>query len=89
MTLTQKTVQALELLTPTPHPRLLLDLDIDELENVLKTSTPSPQLQTFTFHCPSTSFNAERLCHIGRSFPHSIHTLADSSLSNSSLNLQV
>ena len=85
-TLTQKTVQALELLKPTPHPRSLLDLDIDELENVLKATTPIPK---FNPPRPSISFNAERLCYIGRSFPHSIHTLADSSLSHSSLNLQI
>ena len=40
VTLTQKTVQALELLKPTPHPTSLLDLDIDELQNVLKSTTP-------------------------------------------------
>ena len=39
-TLTQKTVQALKLLKPTPHPTLLLDLDIDELQNLLKTTAP-------------------------------------------------
>ena len=52
-TLTQKTVQALELLTPTPHPRSLLDLDIDELENVLKTSTPSPNSKPSLFIAPA------------------------------------
>ena len=41
-TLTQKTVQALELLKPTPHPTSLLDWNIDELQNVLKLLLPLP-----------------------------------------------
>ena len=40
VTLTQKTVQALKLLKPTPHPTSLLDLDINEVQNVLKTTAP-------------------------------------------------
>ena len=52
-TLTQKTVQALELLKPTPHPRSLLDLDIDELENVLKATTPIPKFNPPLFTAPA------------------------------------
>ena len=53
VTLTQKTVQALELLKPTPHPRSLLDLDIDELENVLKTTTPITKSTPPVFTAPA------------------------------------
>ena len=52
-TLTQKTVQALKLLKPTPHPTSLLDLDIDELENVLKTTTPIPKSTPPLFIAPA------------------------------------
>ena len=52
-TLTQKTVQALELLKPTSHPRSLLDLDIDELENVLKATTPIPKFNPPLFTVPA------------------------------------
>ena len=52
-TLTQKTVQALKLLKPTPHPRSLLDLDIDELENVLKATTPIPKFNPPLFTAPA------------------------------------
>ena len=53
VTLTQKTVQALELLKPTPHPTSLLDLDIDELQNVLKTTTPITKSTPPLFTAPA------------------------------------
>ena len=53
VTLTQKTVQALKLLKPTPHPTSLLDLDIDELENILKTTTPITKSTPPLFTAPA------------------------------------
>ena len=53
VTLTQKTVQALELLKPTPHPTSLLDLDIDELQNVLKTTAPITESPPPLFTVPA------------------------------------